>query len=402
MFNISRRIFMLLFLGFASGLPIALTSSTLSAWYTEAGMSISSIGMLTLVGQPYVYKFFWAPFLDRFDIFRMGRRRSWMIATQVALGVSLFTMSLLKPETHPVLLALLAFLVACFSSTQDIAISGYLTEAPLPDERGLAVSFYNTTYRLAVIFASAIALIMAEYMGWHLTYLTMSSTMLLFIISSYFTPEPTNETPHTSLKDTFVKPLVDFVKRYGIKTFSVILILAFLYKLTDAFALSLSSVFFLRELQYSLVEVGAINKLVGIAASIFGSLLAGILMRKIKVFPALVIFGLLQAFGNLIFVWLYLGPHSLSHFGIAVFIDNFTSGLGTTAFLVFLIGLCSKQFAATQIALLTAITALGRVYMGPPAAWVVERWGWVDFFVIAVAIGVIATALLVLIRKELR
>jgi PAT family beta-lactamase induction signal transducer AmpG len=191
------------------------------------------------------------------------------------------------------------------------------------------------------------------------------------------------------------------LNQYGWKVFLVILVLAFLYKLTDAFALSLSSVFFLRILDYTLVQVGVVNKLVGIIAGILGGLLAGLAMTKMRLFTALVIFGLIQAFANLIFVWLYLGPHTVAHLGVAVFIDNFASGLGSTAFLAWLISLCNKEFAATQYALLSAITALGRVYMGPAAAWTVDSLGWVMFFIIAVAIGVIATALLLVIRKQM-
>lgn len=394
-----RRIFILLFLGFASGLPIALTTSTLSAWYTEAGMSLSSIGLLTLIGQPYVYKFLWAPLVDRFDLFKLGRRRSWMIATQVPLGILLFSISRLTPNTHPILLAFLGFLVALFSATQDIPISGYLTEAPLPNERGLAASFYNTSYRLAMIFSSAAALILAQYFGWHLTYATMAMVMLLFIIASLMTPEPQVKTDQMSFRQTFVEPFYELLERFGTKTLILILLIALIYKLTDSFALSLSSYFFLHTLQYSLVEMGMVNKLFGTVFGILGGLTAGVLMYRIRLFPALILFGIIQAVANLIFVWLYLDSHSVSHFAIAICVDNFASGLGSTAFLAFLMGLCNKKFSGTQFALLSAITAFGRVYMGPLASWTANTLGWVSFFVIAMGIGLFAVGTLFLIKR---
>lgn len=397
-----RRIFILLFLGFASGLPIALTTSTLSAWFTEAGMSLSSIGLLTLIGQPYVYKFLWAPLVDRFDLFKLGRRRSWMIATQIPLALLLLAMSRLTPNDHPLLLAILACLVALFSATQDISISGYLTEAPLPQERGLAASFYNTAYRIALIFASAFALIIAQYFGWHITYLTMAFTMLACTIASILTPEPDIKTPPLSFYAVFIEPFFDLLERFGIKILIIILLIAVLYKLTDAFALSLSTYFFLHVLNYSLLQLGTVNKLFGWVASILGGLAAGAIMYRLKLFPALVLFGLIQALGNLVFIWLYLGTHTLSHFAIAVCIDNFVSGLGSTAFLAFLMKLCKQEFAGTQFALLSAVTALGRVYAGPAASSVVKHLGWVWFFIIAMLIGFIAVACLFFIRQIIR
>lgn len=394
-----RNIFILLFLGFASGLPIALTTSTLSAWYTETGMSLSSIGLLTLVGQPYVYKFLWAPLADRFDLFGIGRRRSWMIATQIPLGILLFAMSRLNPPDHPVLLAALAFLVALFSATQDIPISGYLTEAPLPNERGMAASFYNTSYRVAVIFASAVALIMAQYFGWHLTYATMAFTMLLFIIASILTPEPEANKPPLTFRDVFIEPFYELFERFGAKTLILILVIAILYKMTDAFALSLSSYFFLHTLQYSLVDMGTANKLFGTIFGILGTLTAGAIMCRLRLFPALIWFGIIQALANIVFIWLYLSSHTYANFAIAICVDSFASGLGTTAFLALLMGLCNKEFAGTQFALLSAIAAFGRVYLGPAASWVADHLGWVSFFSIAIGIGFIAVAMLFLIKK---
>ncbi len=401
---LSRRIWIILLLGFASGLPLALTSSTLSAWYAESNISIMGIGFLGLVGQPYVYKFLWAPLVDRYDPLKIGRRRSWMALTQVGLILALLAMGEVSPIHHPFLLAMLAFLTALFSATQDIAISAYLTEAPTPSERGLASSFYMSSYRIALIVAGAVALIIAQYYGWRITYCSMGILMLIGLVATFFTPEPSleNTTHPATLKMAFIEPLREFFKRFGWRLALFILFLMIFYKLTDAFALSLSSVFFLRTLHYSLVEVGLVNKVFGAIAVILGSLSAGFWMKRMPLFTALVTFGLIQSAANLIFIWLYYSPHSIWNLGTAVFIDNFCSGMGSTAFLAWVISLCHKEFAGTQFALLSALTAIGRVYIGPVAAWVVLAWGWPFFFWIAIVIGCLGAASLLLIRKRIQ
>ena len=399
----ARKIWIILLLGFASGLPLALISSTLTAWYTEANISLMSIGLLSLVGQPYVYKFFWAPLVDRYDPLKIGRRRSWMLISQIGVICSLFLMSQLHPASHPLGLAMLAFCTAIFSATQDIAISAYLAEAPTSSERGLASSFYMSSYRIALIVAGAGALILAQYYGWKITYLSMTLLMGTGLVATFYTPEPTpTARAPITLRHSFIEPLHEFFQRFGTRFAVLILIIMVIYKLTDAFALSLSSVFLLRTLHYSLVDVGLINKAFGTVAVIAGSLSAGMWMRRISLFKALVIFGLLQACANIVFIWLFYATHTINHLAIAICIDNFCSGLGNTAFLALIISLCAKEYAGTQFALLSAFTAIGRVYIGPIAAWVVMTHGWPVFFWISILIGLIGVLSLLMIRDHIK
>lgn len=405
-FFLARRIWILLFLGFSSGLPLALTTSTLSAWYTSENMSLSSIGLLSLIGQPYVYKFLWAPLIDHYDPLRIGRRRSWMLLTQIGLIASLLVMSQLNPLSHPVLLAMMAVLVATLSATQDISISAYLTEAPKPEERGLASSFYVSSYRVAIMVSGALALVLAQYYGWHITYVSMALLMIVGVIATLITPEaPPSQKPMHRLRATlyhsFTAPFLELASRFGSGMLMLILGVILLYKLTDAFALSLSSVFFLRELHYSLATLGLVSKIFSTLAVITGGLAAGLWMRKISLFKALVAFGILQALANFTFVWLFYASHTTAHLAIAVFVENFFSGMGNTAFLAFLISLSSKEFAGTQFALLSAVSSMGRVYTGPLAASVVEHCGWPLFFTLSVLIGIVGVLTVFFIRKRI-
>lgn len=399
--TLPRKIWVILLLGFSSGLPLALTTSTLSAWYTEAGLSLMSLGMLNLVGQPYIYKFIWAPLIDRYDPLKIGRRKSWMLLTQTGLFISLLMMGTLNPSTHPVGLAVLAGLIALFSATQDIAISAYLVEAAEDAERGLASGFYQGGYRIACIVAGALALVLAQYYGWRITYVSMALLMGIGFVATALTPEPPKaiQTPR-SLKSAVLDPFREFLKRFGWKFSLLILLVLMLYKLTDAFALALNTVFYLRELHYSLSALGLVTKIFGTIASLLGILVAAFWMKRIPLFTALVLFGLIQTFGNLAFLWLYFGAHTNLNMGITVFIDNFASGMGSTAFLAFIISLCAKEFAGTQLALLSAIAAMGRVYIGPAAAWVIASWGWASFYWVSIAIGLAGVASLYMLRRR--
>ncbi len=400
---LSRKIWIILFLGFASGLPLALTNSTLTAWYTQENISLMGIGLLSLVGQPYVYKFFWAPLIDRYDPLGIGRRRSWMLLSQIALIICLAGMSQLNPAHHPLFLAALAFLTAICSATQDIAICAYLAETPLPEERGLGSNFYVSGYRIAVMVAGAGALVIAQYYGWKVSYLSMGGLMLIGVISSLITPEPAHDpaTRPLRLRDSFIKPLREFFQRFGFAVALLILGIMILYKLTDAFALSLSTVFILRALHYSLLDLGLVTNILGTIAVRAGGLAGAIWMRKLSLFKALIIFGLFQSLANLVFIWLFYSSHSVTDLGIAVFVDNFFSGMGNTAFLALVISFCAKEFAGTQFAILSALSAVGRVYVGPLAAWIVEAYGWPIFFWIAIVIGLLGVASLFLIRRRI-
>jgi PAT family beta-lactamase induction signal transducer AmpG len=397
------NILALFFLGFASGLPLALTSSTLTAWYTQAGISLIGIGLLTLIGQPYIYKFIWAPLMDRYVPPFLGRRRGWLLITQLALIAGILLMACFSPNTHPNMLALLALLVAFLSASQDTTSCAILVEAPSEQQKGLASSVYISGYRVAVIISGALALILAQNIGWHLTYMIMGSLMLIGVMTTLLITEP--QVQVTSAKPSFyeyvVLPFSEFFNRKGIKASLFLLLVMVLYKLGDAFALSLNTTFLLRDLHFSLSDVGIANKGVGMISSIAGGLIGGALMVRLNLYRSLIIFGLFQALSNLAFMWLAHIGHNYSGMLFAIFAENFCGGLSNTGFLVLLMTLCNKQYSATQFALFSAFASLGRVYVGPVAAVMIDHMGWMWFYFGTFLISLPGVALLPLIKTHL-
>ncbi|MDF2529837.1 MAG: muropeptide transporter AmpG [Gammaproteobacteria bacterium] len=393
----------LFFLGFSSGLPLALTSSTLTAWYTQAGVSLIGIGLLTLIGQPYIYKFIWAPLMDKFIPPFLGRRRGWLIITQGLLIACIMLMACFSPSSHPKLLALLALLVAFVSASQDNTSCAVLVEVPSEEQKGLASAVYISGYRVAVIVSGAMALIMAQNIGWHLTYLIMGSMMLIGIITTLLIPEPkvAVSTTKPSIYEYVALPFIDLFKRYGAKASVMLIAVIILYKLGDAFALSLNTTFLLRDLNFSLTDVGVANKGVGMISSIAGGIIGGLLMTRLNLFRSLIIFGLFQAASNLAFMWLaYIGHHYAGML-FAIFAENFCGGLSNTGFLVLIMTLCNKQYSATQFALFSAFASLGRVYVGPIAAMMIDHWGWMWFYFGTFLISLPGIAMLPLIKRHL-
>lgn len=382
---INRRLLTILFLGFSSGLPLALISSTLQAWYTVSGVSILIIGWLTFIQQPYSYKFLWAPFLDRWMPIKMGRRRSWIFLMQFALGVTFSVMAFCHPAKTPLLLAMLALLVAFFSSTQDTAFDAYRTEL-LPDqEKGLGTSVYIIAYRVAMMVSGALALILAAKIGWRAMYLIMAGCFLGLMFVTKRAPNSMEAThqPNT-LKKAIIEPMHSFFTR---KNAVLILIFIVIYKLCDAMTLSLNTTFLIREVGFSLVQIGEISKTMGILALIFGSMLGGFLMRYISVYRALMIFGFLQMSSNLLYAWIAITGKNVLVMAIAIFGENFCSALATIAFVVFLMNLCDRRYTATQYALFSAVAALGRIFIGPLSAVLVSHWGWIDFYILSALVG---------------
>ena len=392
----------LLVLGFASGLPLALTGGTLQAWATLDGVSLQSIGFLTLIGSAYTLKFLWAPIVDRYAFPFLGRRRGWILITQLALAASIAAMGLYSPGSHMLPLALLAVLVAFLSATQDIAFDAYSTDVLRSEERAAGAAVKVLGYRLAMIVSGGLALVIADqWLGWHNTYFLMGGFMALCAFATLIAPEPeVVAAAPRSLAVAVVEPLVEFFRRRGALS---ILLLIVLYKLGDAFAGALSTTFLLRGAGFTGTEVGAVNKVFGLAATIFGALAGGAIMARLGLYRSLMIFGLLQAVSNFGY-WLLAvtPPHLYSMAGVVV-LENLCGGLGTAAFVALLMALCKQEFSATQFALLSALSAVGRTYLaGPLTPPLVEWLGWPGFFVITVFIALPGLGLLYLRRHEIR
>ncbi|NGR08355.1 muropeptide transporter [bacterium SGD-2] len=398
----SPRVLPLLVLGFASGLPLALTGGTLQAWATLDGVSLQSIGFLTLIGSAYTLKFLWAPLVDRYSFPFLGRRRSWILLTQLALAACIAAMGLYSPGTSMLPLAALAVLVAFLSATQDIAFDAYSTDVLRSEERAAGAAIKVLGYRLAMIVSGGLALVLADqWLGWHNTYFLMGAFMAVCALATLMAPEPeVVAAAPRSLAVAVVEPLGEFFRRRGALT---LLLLIVLYKLGDAFAGALSTTFLLRGAGFTGTEVGAVNKVFGLAATIFGALAGGTLMARMGLYRSLMMFGLLQAVSNFGYWLLAVTPPHLYSMAAVVVLENLCGGLGTAAFVALLMALCKQEFSATQFALLSALSAVGRTYLaGPLTPPLVEWLGWPGFFVVTVFIALPGLWLLHLRRHEIR
>lgn len=380
----NRRLAVMLPLGFASGLPLALTAGTLQAWLTVEGVDLKTIGIFTLVGLPYTLKFLWAPFMDRIVPPWLGRRRGWMLLTQLCVAFGLVLMAMTSPRTHPERLAAYALLVAFLSASLDIVFDAYRTDTLQPHERGLGAAVWVNGYRIALLVAGAGALWLADAIGWPTAYLTMAAVMLAGVAVILASPEPTRlADPPKSLGEAVGAPLREFFSRPQALGFLAVIVL---YKLGDAFASSLQTAFLIGGLGFSATEVGAVKGL-GIFATLFGALLGGVMMTRASLVPSLLLFGLLQAVSNLGFAVLAAAGKSTAILTAAVVIENVTGGMGTAAFVALVMSLCDPRYTATQFALLSSLEALGRVFAGRPSAGLVDMMGWAQFFVVTLVVA---------------
>jgi PAT family beta-lactamase induction signal transducer AmpG len=365
-----------LLLGFASGLPLLLTSTTLQAWLTKEGVAIGTVGFFALVGLPYTLKFLWAPLLDRFAPPGLPRRRGWILAAQLALIGSLVAMSTAQPHSVLGPVAGLAFAVAFLSATQDIAVDAWRTEILPPRWQGLGASLHIGAYRLAMVVAGAGALILADRAGWRTTYLAMAALLVPGLLANLLVPQPDLPPAPATLRAAVVAPLRALLARRG-----ALEALAFvvLYKLGDTLGLSLVVPFLLKT-GFSMTQVGLATKGIGVAAIIGGGLLGGLLMARWPLRRALFVFGLVQMATCLALLALSLSGASLPWMLAAITFENLGYGLGTAAYTAFMMRLCDRGLAATQYALVSSLMALARVVFASPAGKAAEHLGWPVFF----------------------
>ena len=397
---LNPRVATVLFLGFSSGLPLALSGGTLQAWLTVEDVDIKTIGLFSLVGLPYTLKFLWSPLMDRFVVPIFGRRRGWIALSQLILIGLILGMSITSPQNGLWFLALLAFCLTFVSASQDVAIDAYRTEVLRERERGIGAAVSVTGYRIAMLVSGALALILSEYLGWRVTYMLMALIMSIGVVSVWLGPEPEDPgTPPTSMKDAVEGPFREFFSRPGVWS---LLALIVLYKLGDAFAGSLTTTFLIRGVNFSVGEVGAINKGMGLASTIIGALFGGVLMARLRLFRSLLIFGILQAVSNLSFMILALVGKSYPLMIFTIAFENLAGGIGTAAFVAFLMVLCNHNYTATQFALLSALASLGRVFVGPLSGVLVDGMGWTVFFFSTFLFALPGLVLLWIMREVVR
>jgi PAT family beta-lactamase induction signal transducer AmpG len=470
-----RRLTVVLLLGFASGLPLALTGGAMQAWLTVEGLDLVTLGFLALIGVPYTFKFLWAPLMDRFEIPWLGRRRGWIVLIQLLIAAALVWMASVSPGRDTMVFALVAVLLAFLSASLDIVIDAYRTDLLAPSERGLGGSLSVLGYRLAMVLSGGIALVWADQWGsWPQVYRVMAMLMAASaVISLVALPRlpksfvaPVSDAGRELLGfvglvagvaagawlarsllillgmdaasddrwirlgfvaaqiagamalglllarrlhfETLNKSLQSYFSMRGAWAF---LALVVLYKVGDAFALSLSTPFLIKGVGFSQTEVGLANKTVGLLMTIVGALVGGLLLLRLRLSQALLGFGILQLLSNLGFYALAVegagawGSFLLPAFDLfivqlpeptqmdslllfALSLDNFAGGLGTAALVALLMSLCGARFSATHYALLSAFATLGRVFVGPLAGVLAEAYGWPLFFIVSLLVGI--------------
>ena len=381
------RLVAILFMGFASGLPLALTGSTLAIWLKESGVTLTAIGLFALVGIAYNVKFLWAPVVDRIAIpyltRRLGRRRSWALVIETALVVALLVMGACDPVLDPWRVAAAAAAVAFLSASQDIVIDAYRVELLAASEQGAGAAATQTGYRIGMIASGAGALYIAGAFGWFAAYATMAALVLVGMIAVLMTREPLPPARRRGdvLRSAIIDPFTDFAQR---NWWLAILIFVVLYKLGDALAGVMSNPFYIT-LGFSKEEIAGIAKVFGAGASIAGLAMGGILVLRLGVLPALLAAGVLQMLANLMYVVQLWAGHATGMLALTIAVENVTGGMGSAAFVAYLSRLCSPAYTATQYALLSALAATARTVLASSGGWFAQRLGWEPFFVAATA-----------------
>ena len=375
----SARMVVALLMGFSCGLPLLLTGSVLQAWLKDGGVDLTRIGLFALVGLPYTLKFLWAPLFDRYVLLPfLGRRRGWLIVTQLMLAAALAALSFAAPTPGDLLpISAAALLVAFFSATQDIVVDAYRRESLADAELGLGSALYVNGYRVGMLLAGGGGLILADLTSFPVVFQSMAALMALCaLVTVAATEPPLPPNRPRSLLDAVYLPFRDYFLRDG-----ALLALAFIlfYKLGDTMASSITTPFYL-DLGYTKTEIGAVVKLFGFWATIIGATLGGVWILRIGMNRALWWFGLGQMVSTLGFVVLARLPHDPAALAAVVAVENFTGGLGTAAFVGFMGALTDRRFTATQYALLSSLMGVPRVLVSAPTGWLAQVMGWPAFF----------------------
>lgn len=400
-----KKMMLMLALGFSSGMPLSLTGTTLAAWMVAEGVDIRTIGLYSLVGLPYAFKFLWSPLMDRYVPPFLGRRRGWTIVTQIALAATISAMGFFNPASMPVMVALMAVTVAFFSASQDIVLDAYRTEYLNPEERGAGSGTWIMGYRLAMLVSGALALVISDHLPWRLVYLIMGATMMIGCGAILLSPEPLDEkktnpgrlvfSAPKSLYEAAVEPFLDFFKRPGAIE---VLLFVVLYKIGDIAATQMTTPYILQHIGFTRTELGAVYKGFGMVATIIGALIGGALMTKMRLKSSLLIFGILQGMATTTYILLEFTGRQIWALAVVIGAENFAAGMGMAAYTALLMALCNTKFTATQYALLSSLMAVSRYTVGAPTGYVADAVGWTTFFLFCAALAL--PGLLLLLRYD--
>ena len=377
----SKKMLICIFTGFSSGLPLYILVSLLPAWLRSEGVNLKAIGLFALINLPFTWKFLWAPFFDRY-IPPLGRRRGWLIISQVLLLLSIPVFGAFNPKLDIWAIAYLATVVAFFSASQDIVLDAYRRELLIDNELGLGNAVHVNAYKIAGLIPGSLSLIIADHMAWSSVFMITALFMIPGILMTIFVAEPAlkDGRPKT-LKAAVVEPFNEFIGRNGMQTALLILAFIFLYKLGDSMATALATPFYL-DMGFSKTEIGLIAKNAGLWPSVVGGLLGGVWMFKLGINRALWIFGFVQMIAILGFAFLSTVGHSLLWLGVVIGIEALGVGLGTAAFVAYIAHTTHPLYTATQFALFTSLAAVPRTFANAATGYLVESLGWFKFFIL--------------------
>lgn len=385
---LNRRALICIFTGFSSGLPLYVLIQLLPAWLRDEGVSLTEIGLFALVGMPYNWKFLWAPFMDRYVPPFLGRRRGWLIVTQIPLVLALGMLGYLQPEQSIWAIAGLALAVAFFSASQDVVLDAYRREL-LPDaELGLGNSIHVQAYRLSSLVPGSLSLILADHLAWNSVFWVTALFMLPGMVMCLLISEPDSEIPAaTGLRETVVAPFREYLRRAGVQRVGLVLAFLFLYKLGDNMAVALATPFYL-DLGFSKTQIGLVAKHAALWPAIIGGLLGGVIMIRLGINRALWLFGVVQMISILGFAVLAEAGNVTWLLAAVIAFEYLGVGTGTAAFTAFIARETSKTFAATQFALFTALAALPRTFANASTGFIVDAVGWTSFFLLCVVLAI--------------
>lgn len=389
----SKKMALCLSLGFASGMPLFVVLTLLGAYLRKEGVNLKEIGLFSLIMIPYTWKFVWSPLVDRYNLFHLGRRRSWMLISQIAVFFSIFLLGQFSPKTSLSVIAVVSVILSFASATQDIVIDAYRREILTDRELGLGTSLFITASRASSLVPGGLSLVIAQFLSWSDVFFITAAFMLPALVVTFFLKEPETINSPRNLRQAIIEPFREFKDRRGLKSMLLIILFVFCYKLGDSMATALATPFYI-DLHYDLLTIGLVAKNAGLWSMLIGGILGGVIMLKTGINKALWYFG----FGQLITI---LGFVVLAHEGIgsdtapSVFLLAFViiaeclgAGLGTSAFVAFLSAQTNKTYAATQFALLTSLSAVPRTFCNATTGYIVEFMGWENFFIFCTVLAI--------------
>lgn len=377
---LNKRMLICIFTGFSSGLPLYILVSLLPAWLRSEGVNLKAIGLFALINLPFTWKFLWAPFFDRF-IPPLGRRRGWLIISQVFLLLSIPVFGAFNPKFDIWTIAYLASVVAFFSASQDIVLDAYRRELLLEVELGLGNAIHVNAYKIAGLVPGSLSLILADHLPWSSVFTITAFFMLPGIIMTIFVKEPAlNSGAPKTLRAAVTEPFQEFISRRGWQSALLILAFIFFYKLGDSMATALATPFYL-DMGFSKTEIGLIAKNAGLWPSVIGGILGGVWMLKLGINRALWLFGAVQMLAILGFVLLAMVGHNPLVLALVIGVEALGVGLGTAAFVSYIAYTTHPLYTATQFALFTSLAAVPRTFANAATGYLVEDLGWQNFFI---------------------